>query len=171
MSNSKRNKKNISAGMNVGSSSILVTFVLLCLVTFAPLSFVSANADNRLAKATGDRVSAYYSAKSLAEVNLANIDSLLTKHAKMYDEKEYFNNIEDLFKDNSNYTITREADNTFIHYEIPVTNNQDLCVTLKVVYPSHPTADCFIITEWENVSTYVPSETDTINEEKGGLLF
>lgn len=171
MSNTKRNKKNISAGMNVGSSSILVTFVLLCLVTFAALSFVSANADNRLAKATGERVSAYYSAKSLAEVNLANIDSLLTKHAKIYDKEEYFNNIEELFKDNSNYSVTREADDTFIHYEIPVTNNQDLCVTLKVVYPSRPTEDCFIITEWENVSTYVPSETDTITEEKGGLLF
>ncbi len=171
MSNLSKKKKNISSGMNVGSSSILVTFVLLCLVTFAALSFVSANADNRLAKATGDRVSAYYSAKSLAEVNLANIDSLLTKHAKVYDEEEYFDKIEELFKDNSNYSVTMEADNTYIHYEIPATANQDLCVTLKVVYPSRPTADCFIITEWENVSTYVPSETDTINEEKGGLLF
>lgn len=171
MYNTKKTKKQFSAGMNVGSSSILVTFVLLCLVTFAALSFVSANADHELAVQTGERVRSYYSTKSLAEVNLANIDSLLSKHAKANDEDTYFDTIEELFSDNSNYTIIRESGNTYIHYEVPVTKNQDLSVTLKVVYPSHPTADAFVITEWENVSTYVPEEPATIEEEKGGLLF
>lgn len=171
MPNKKNSKKQFSVGMNVGSSSILVTFVLLCLVTFAALSFVSAKADNDLAIETSDRIAAYYTADSLAEVNLANIDSLLSKHAKVYDEKEYFDKIDSLFADNSNYTIQHDGEDTFIHYDIPVTNNQDLSVTLKIVYPSHPTADTFIITEWQNISTFVPEETATFEEEKGGLLF
>lgn len=171
MNNSKNTKKQFSAGMNVGSSSILVTFVLLCLVTFAALSFVSAKADHDLTVKAGDRINSYYSSKSLAEVNLANIDSLLSKHAEQYDEAEYFDTLEDLFADNSNYSIIRENDDTYIHYEIPVSNNQDLSVTLKVVYPSHPTADSFVITEWENITTFVPKDNTTLEEEKGGLLF
>lgn len=166
----KKSKKDISAGMNVGSSSILVTFVLLCLVTFAALSFVSANADYELTVQTAERIKAYYSSDNLAEVNLANIDSLLSKHARSCDEKEYFDTIEDLFRDNSNYTISKSGNDTFIHYEIPVSNVQDLSVTLKVVYPSHPTEDTFVITEWENISTYT-NTGDTLKEEKGGLLF
>lgn len=171
MQNKKNSKKTFSAGMNVGSSSILVTFVLLCLVTFAALSFVSANADHSLTEKTGERISSYYKADSLAEVNLANIDSLLSKHAKDKDEKAYFEDIEKLFTDNSNYEIIRKDEDVLIHYVIPVTNNQELSVTLKVLYPSRPTADAFEITEWETITTFVPEETTTIEEEKGGLLF
>lgn len=154
-------KKTFSAGMNVGSSSILVTFVLLCLVTFAALSFVSANADNTLTKQTADRITAYYEADTNAEMHLANIDSLLTKLANECDETEYFNEIENQFSDNDMYVIKKEAVDTFIHYEVPVSDSQDLFVTLKVVYPESSNSDTFIITEWENVTTYVPEEDNS----------
>lgn len=165
-----KNKKQFAAGMNVGSSSILVTFVLLCLVTFAALSFISARADNELSKQTADRITAYYKADSLAEINLANIDALLSKHASANDEESYFNSINELFKDNSSYEIITKDNDTLIHYQVPVTDIQELSVTLKVVYPLHPTQDTFEIIEWENVSTYTPSD-ETLVEEKGGLLF
>ena len=45
MSNSSKKKQ---FGMNIGSASILLVFVILCLVSFAVLSIVSANADSRL---------------------------------------------------------------------------------------------------------------------------
>ena len=41
MNNSSRKKQ---FGMNIGSASILLVFVILCLVSFAVLSIVSANA-------------------------------------------------------------------------------------------------------------------------------
>lgn len=164
-------KKRFSAGMNVGSSSILVTFVLLCLVTFAALSFVSANSDYKLTVETGNRITAYYEADNMAEIYLANIDSLLSKHAATCDEKTYYADIEKVFADNSNYTITRNGDDILIDYSAKISDIQDLHVTLKVLYPSHPTADTFEILEWENISTYVPAEEKTFEEEKGGLLF
>lgn len=43
MSNSSKKKQ---FGMNIGSASILLVFVILCLVSFAVLSIVSANADS-----------------------------------------------------------------------------------------------------------------------------
>ena len=45
MNNSSRKKQ---FGMNIGSASILLVFVILCLVSFAVLSIVSANADSKL---------------------------------------------------------------------------------------------------------------------------
>ena len=45
MSNSSKKRQ---FGMNIGSASILLVFVILCLVSFAVLSIVSANADSRL---------------------------------------------------------------------------------------------------------------------------
>ena len=52
-------KKKTRIGLNIGTSSILLVFVLLCMVTFAVLSFVSANADYKLSRSLGDRTAAY----------------------------------------------------------------------------------------------------------------
>ena len=165
-----KEKKQFSPGMNVGSSSILVTFVLLCLVTFAALSFVSANADHILAEKTGERIQAYYAGDSAAEINLANIDGQLTMFAANSDESDFYNGIEKLFSDNDLYTVTKQDDDVMIHYEIPVTETQILSVTLKAVYPKDLNDCAFEIKEWQNYTVYVPSE-ETIEEEKGGLLF
>ena len=51
------NKKRPMA-FNIGTSSILIVFVLLCLATFAALSLVSANADYRLSTALAERTTA-----------------------------------------------------------------------------------------------------------------
>ena len=163
-------KKQFSPGMNVGSSSILVTFVLLCLVTFAALSFVSANADHNLAVKTGERIQAYYAGDSAAEINLANIDGQLNMYAADTDEDEYYNGIEDLFSDNNLYSVSNENGDVLIHYEIPVSDTQMLSVTLKAMYPETNNNKAFEIREWQNYTIYVP-EPETLEEQKGGLIF
>ena len=53
-------KKKQFFGMNIGSASMMLIFVILCLVSFAALSIVSANADRRLSRKIAERTSAYY---------------------------------------------------------------------------------------------------------------
>jgi len=166
----KEKKKGFTPGLNVGSSSILVTFVLLCLVTFAALCYVSAKADYNLAVETSERIQKYYSADTSAEVYLANVDSLLSKLAATTDESAYFDGIDNLFSDNDMYSVVKSDNDTLIHYEMPVSDSLSLNVTLKVLYPENKNDNTFLITQWENVSTYVP-ENDSLSEEKGGLLF
>ena len=48
-----------SYGANVGSSSILLIFILLCLVSFAALSIVSANAHIKLSDKVVSRTTSY----------------------------------------------------------------------------------------------------------------
>lgn len=163
-------KKTFKAGMNVGSSSILVTFVLLCIVTFAALSFVSANADNKLAKQTAERISDYYIADNSAEVKLANIDGQLRLLANDTDETAYFNDVKNLFSDSDLYSLILEDDDILIHYEEPISDSQKLSVTLRVIYPESEDACAFEITEWQSYTTYIPQE-ETIEGENGGLLF
>ena len=62
---------------SIGTSSILMAFVLLCLVTFAALSYASSSADERLSATLRDRVTAYYQATDKAERWLAEVDASL----------------------------------------------------------------------------------------------
>ena len=71
-------------GVNIGGSSILIIFVLLCLTTFATLAMVSATASFRLAQRVITASDAYYAADSRAEEILAQI-SYIVNHTP-YDE-------------------------------------------------------------------------------------
>ncbi|MCL2851997.1 MAG: hypothetical protein FWE20_03050 [Defluviitaleaceae bacterium] len=64
-------------GVNVGGSSILVIFVLLCLTTFATLAMVSATASLRLAQRVIAASDVYYAADSRAEELLAEISYIV----------------------------------------------------------------------------------------------
>ena len=71
------NRKSKGFGMNVVTSSILLIFVTLCLVSFATLSLVSANADRKLSTKVADRTVAYYNACNKAEESIASIDATI----------------------------------------------------------------------------------------------
>ena len=92
-------EKKHSGGINIGTSSILVTFVLLALVTFAALSYMSARSDYVLSKEAADRTASYYDANRMAEIYLANIEALLSKHYRSAEnEKAYYDGIDELLK-------------------------------------------------------------------------
>ena len=63
--------------LHAGTASILLVFVTLCLISFAVLSLVNANADLRLSKKIAERNTAYYEAVSEAERFLAEADTTL----------------------------------------------------------------------------------------------
>ena len=53
--------------LHVGTASILLVFLTLCLASFAVLTLVNANADKRLSDKLAARTKAYYEAVSEAE--------------------------------------------------------------------------------------------------------
>jgi len=59
----------------VGGSSLLVIFAVLCLTVFAMLTLSTVRADDRLADASVDAVSAYYRADAEAESLLSRLRS------------------------------------------------------------------------------------------------
>lgn len=61
------------AGLSLGTSTILVTFVLLCITTFATMSLISANADHKLTVKQAEGMADYYAADADAEKRLGQI--------------------------------------------------------------------------------------------------
>lgn len=143
-------EKKHSGGINIGTSSILVTFVLLALVTFAALSYISARSDYVLSKEAADRTASYYDANRMAEIYLANIEALLSKQlGNSKSAEEYYNGIEGLFADNENIEVTKTDDGSKqLSYSIAVTNGQNLNVALTVHYPDVNDDRLFLIDKW-----------------------
>lgn len=143
-------EKKHSGGINIGTSSILVTFVLLALVTFAALSYMSARSDYVLSKEAADRTASYYDANRMAEIYLANIEALLSKHMReVADEKEYIDGVDRLFADNDNIKVSDgENGEKTLSYTVAVTNGQNLYVMLTVHYPTAADDRLFLIDKW-----------------------
>lgn len=136
MSNPK-NSSGVTFGTGVGSSSILVIFVILCLVSFATLSIVSANADYKLSKKVLDRSTAYYEATNQAEQSLARLDKTLQNVYKdSSSEEEYF----DTVGESKSFAIS-------------ISDLQTLEITVKILYPQTTEDTFYQIHSWQVVVT------------------
>ena len=130
MNNSSRKKQ---FGMNIGSASILLVFVILCLVSFAVLSIVSANADSKLSARVLERTTAYYAACNQAEQSLAGMDKTLQRmYASSDSEEAYF-----------------VAVGHGKSYVIPISDLQTLQVTIEILYPESDEDTFYRITAWQ----------------------
>ena len=85
-------KKRKSIGsMSVGSSILLLVFVIVSLVSFAVLSLSSAITDKKLTAQISEKNSSYYQACNLAEEYLAQIDSnLQTAYESSISEEGFY---------------------------------------------------------------------------------
>lgn len=135
--------------VHVGSSSILLIFVILCLISFATLSIVSANADAKLSRRVAERTTAYYEACNQAQADIAALDgTLAAAYADSLDAEEYFAAI----GEQKSYTI-------------PISELQTLSVTLDILYPTTPGEPFYRITSWQ-----VVSDSSQLNENEGSVL-
>lgn len=130
------NKKKQFSGMNIGSASMLLIFVILCMVSFAALTIVSANADRRLSRRIADRTTAYYDACNSAQESLAGIDQVLSRQ----------------------YGISADAEEYFLavghnkSYAIPVSDTQTLLVEIEILYPEQTDDTFYKITSWKVIT-------------------
>lgn len=123
--------------VNVGTSSILLIFIILCLVAFATLSIVSANADYKLSRKVADRTSAYYEAANQAEKYIASIDKTLQSvYSSAESEEAYFSTV--------GHTKS---------YLIPISDLQGLSITLDILYPTEEEEPFYHITSWQVITT------------------
>ncbi|WP_343209936.1 hypothetical protein [Anaerolentibacter hominis] len=134
-------------GVSVGTSSILVVFTLLCLITFAALSLVSANADYRLSAQLADRTSAYYEASNQAEKLLASMDDVLEEcYENASSQEEYLQlAMERLTDQNRQFSMT--GDN-MCSFEVMINETQNLFVTALILYPESDGGCLYRVNRW-----------------------
>ena len=73
----KQSEKAPAPFFNIGASSLLVIFLILCLVTFAILTLTSAKSDADFAEKLAHHKTNYYAACNTAESTLDKIDAVL----------------------------------------------------------------------------------------------
>lgn len=137
-------KKKKRYGLNIGTSSILIIIVILCLVCFSGLSITSANADYRLSRRLADRTTAYYDACNQAQGSLCAISQSLED---LYLESSSKEDYEDKIK--------RSLQDLFT-FSYPINENQILQVSVSPLYPDTADGDFIEVTGWQVVNTLTP---------------
>jgi hypothetical protein len=135
--------------MGVGISSVLLIFVVLCMVTFAILSVVSANADYKLSEKLVEHTEEYYVACNTAEAMLADIDEiLLDAYQNTDDASAYLAYIAEKLKTQSTVTWKKPQ----LSYEVSINEGQSLQVVLDIVYPQKKGESFYEISGWKVIS-------------------
>lgn len=128
-------------GVNVGTSSILVIIVVLCLVCFAGLSIVSATADYKLSSKLAERTSSYYEASNLANEEFVRLNSIfLDLYRESANEEEYLQKIKESYADS-------------LTFSYPISDTQALAVAVEPLYPQSETGNLFHVTCFQIVTT------------------
>ena len=141
-------KKTSRPLLTTGTSTLLLIFVSLCLLTFAVLSFLSARADQNLSRKTAERTSAYYEACNQAEDRLGETDRMLEKlWQETANEKAYFQAVREAFED-----MDFDEESRMLSFSVPLTDTQVLTVTLKLRTPESGST-FYTISGWKTVNT------------------
>jgi len=140
----KRSKETF--GVNIGTSSLLLVFVIMCLVSFATLSTVSASADKKLNDKILQRTEQYYDACNQAEERLRDIDATL----------------EAIYDSSANREEYLATTGEHIDFAIAVSDVQTLNVQIAVNYPNAYDNHFYNIEKWQLVTTgSLEEEEDT----------
>lgn len=118
-------KKQTYPPVHIGTSFMLVIFIVLCMVIFSVLSLSSAYKDYEYSQKNAKRAKEYYEANNLAEEKLAEIDALIASG--------------DI-----------DSANSVIEFTVPVNETELLQVSLNI----HPEqTPHYKITTWKTIST------------------
>ena len=137
--------------LNLGTSSLLLIFVVLSLVSFAVLSLSSALSDKKLTDKTVEKNVSYYEACNEAYEKLADLDKkLIDIYKTSTDEASYLKACEGLD----------------LEMIIPVTEYQGLEVKVTPNYPTSDNDVFYSITAWKLIHTSEPKLDFSINVMK-----
>ncbi len=137
------NKRSPKSIISTGTTSIVLIFVMLSLLTFSVLSLVSAQADLRLSRKSADRTTDYYEAENAANVTLAGLLTAEGPDALA------------AFAAASNVTLTEDGRAA---YQVPLGEDQVLAVEVTLPTAGEPCR----IDRWQAVSRYEWDPDDTL---------
>lgn len=144
-----------------GFSTILLSFVMICVITFSALALVTANSDYRLSRAVADKTLEYYRAQEKAYQRLEALDRLCAECFASREADTYFAQIESLSR---NYGTFQHTDGKYyLSFTEPMAENRYLTVTLHLSYPSSDSEPFYEIVAWESVYIRETPEEEYLN--------
>ena len=138
--------------LSTGITSIVLIFVLLCLLTFAVLSVVSARADYKLSEKNTTRTTEYYEAENTANDILLKISTVLSTHAG---SSAYLDDVRTDLDGTDGISFSSASQ---LQYYVTINENQRLFVSLLLTNASSDTssdtAGLYQIKAWKVENTH-----------------
>ena len=150
---------------NIGSVTLMMILIVLCMVTFAALSLSTAVSDHQAAEKSAEHIHDYYAASNQAEEQLASVDEILqTAWKDAPDQSSYYDLIRVHFADTTGITLSETDSGMTLSWQNDLSDSQALLVTLDVLYPADAARDAtdtsdtlqtslYQITSWKVIST------------------
>lgn len=132
-------RRRVGGNLNIGTSSLLLIFIVLSLVSFAVLSLSSALTDKRMTESNLDRTTNYYNACNEAERNLKDMDAAYIQE----------------YKEKGSVSVTNNE------LTIPVNDTQTLDIKVAVHEPDADGSTIDVI-KWKIENISVPQIDDSI---------
>ncbi len=155
----QREKRGFS---NFGFSTILLSFVMICVVTFSILSLITAYSDYKLSKKVADKNVSYYAAEESIYETLATIDKqLMEYYSASSDADDYYTSACDYLE--SFGEVDTSTDTYQLTLEEQISTDQWLSVKLAIQYPMEGSDTFYQILEWKSVYKTIIPEDDTLN--------
>lgn len=136
---------------NIGSVSLLMTFIVLCLVTFSTLSLSASVSEYHYSQKLAGHNTDYYNASNEATAILKEIDGILD-NAYTENRGRYYSSAEEQLEQLDHVTADFSKDVPTIIYEVPVNESQVLQVTLSLNSPRKVSKGYYKITSWKEIA-------------------
>lgn len=148
-------KKNFPL-INIGTVTLLMIFIVLCMVTFAVLSLSEAAGDRAFSEQLADQTSDYYAACSKAENILAQVDDAISETRSSGASGEaYYDVLSDRLSGIREAEITAQTpessyeESVTISYQVPINDRLLLSVSLEVPGSGSASEENYRIVSWE----------------------
>ena len=171
----KDKEKQQSYFVNIGASSLLVIFLILCLITFAILSLSSAKSDYSFSQRLAQHRQAYYNACAKAEEIVEEIDSILSETANNIDLfgssasdgfDSYLSSVaaslDGMQINDTSVSCDPSGDKFLISFQVPAGESQSLHVALQVT-DCREQAAYYDLMSWQVVNTSTQESDQPLN--------
>lgn len=154
------NKKKTQASfVNMGSSSLLVIFLVLSLVTFATLSLSSSKSDFAFSERLAERKTSYYDACNKAEIILNQVDEIL-ENTYNDSSTNYLPSVKkalnELTFEANGETVQLTSDfslsKPIVSYDVTLNEKQSLSVILVISDSSKVSEGFYQVKQWKITS-------------------
>lgn len=147
------------AFISTGTASIVLIFVLLCLLTFSVLSLVSARANLRLSQKSAQRTTDYYAAENAASDILLTLEDIIDDCLEEDSERSLLSRV---VSQAEMAGLDVSAVDGALRYAVPLGEEQSLEVALLLSETAYPNGKHYEITAWNTASGYNWSENQPV---------
>ena len=147
---------------NIGSVSLLMTFIVLCLVTFSTLSLSGSVSEYHYSQKLAQHNLDYYEASNTATRILKEVDAIL--HDAYSEHRDsYYSSADSRLALLDSVTADFSKEVPTVSYAVPVSDRQSLQVVLTLNKPGQMKNGYYKITTWKEITSFEWNGDDQLN--------